>query len=357
MRLTSFLVLVLGVACICLARRLPDASSPTLERRGRLSGLKPEAPPKVPEPPAKLPPPKPRPAPKDQTEGQTGVQGGAAGQAKDHIDPFNSDGGDFVKEVALKALDAFTEVADSVWGGSDETATATSTVSTMATKALQDLLTTATAGTADDLTYYAVADLGLPSFDNAQYLAQQGLLANWSFLLTPAEYTMYQQSPLCYMANIEGMYFQAYEQSLDETSAVWHKRSTDTWQTSSVVPATGKSKRDEAMSDMYAYMYEYVLPWHILYLHMADPIVAGSATAVVVSTTSCAGLDGINGGSGVVTSFRKYDVAQTTPPTTSNSVPTGTVHAASSVAERLVPHPVLMLVVIALAGSWARALH
>jgi hypothetical protein len=162
---------------------------------------------------------------------------------------------------------------------------------------------------------------------------------------------MYQQSPLCYLASIEQMYIQALMASDDSVDdQTQRKRSIVVRQALSDTPSSQKSKRDDSEEDIYAFMFEDALPWHISYLHLVEPSVV-SATAVVVSTTSCAGLDGINGGTGVVTSFRKYEVAQTPPPTTVNNDDSpGTVYATSTASGRLMPRGLLMLVVLVLLG-------
>ena len=172
--------------------------------------------------------------------------------------------------------------------------------------------------------------------------------------MTPAEFTMYQQNPLCYFANIEEMYGQAFiDQPSDQTAQ--RKRTVDAPQAKIDTPAADAAKRDVDEGSKYAYLFETVFPWHIWKLHMAEPSVTGSATAVVVSTTSCAGLDGINGGTGVVTSFRQLEVVQTTPPTPINAATPSAVPVAASAAERLVPRIPLMLTTVVWFGSWARS--
>jgi hypothetical protein len=108
--------------------------------------------------------------------------------------------------VAKAALDGFRDVVKNIWGDPAPSATPTSTAISIPTRSLQALLAKATADYADDLTYYAAAKLGLPSFDDAQTLLEQSFLANKTYMLTPAEYSMYQETPLCYFANIETLY-------------------------------------------------------------------------------------------------------------------------------------------------------
>jgi hypothetical protein len=355
--------LILGTACFCIANSLDTVSS-SLEPRGWVNVFGKPKIPKDPQTPAAPPRPPTKPQDEPQIGGGTageaadvGISGYANGRAAHHTSPFGENAKESVQEVAKAALDGFRDVVTNIWGGPAPSATPTSTVTSIPTRSLQALLAEATADNADDLTYYAVADLGLPSFDNAQTLLEQGILANWTYMLTPAEYSMYQESPLCYFANIETMYIDAsLDQPADQTGAEKFKRSDGARQaTDDILQRDDSPERDAYLRDMYAEMFEDVLPYHILYMHMAEPTVKGSATAVVVSTTSCAGLDGIHNGVGVATSYRKLEVVQTPVPVTEengNAKAPATVGSTSSAPQRITSRIVLVFVMGAMLGVW-----
>jgi hypothetical protein len=173
---------ILGTACICIANSL-DTVSPSLEPRGWVNVFgKPKAP-KDPQTPAapRRPPTKPQDEPHN-AGGTTGeaadvcISGYANGRADHHTSPFGETAQSHAQEVSKAALDGFRDVVTNIWGGPAPSATPTSTVTSIPTRSLQALLAKATADNADALTYYATADLGLSSFDDAQTLLEQSFL-------------------------------------------------------------------------------------------------------------------------------------------------------------------------------------
>lgn len=358
--------LVLVAACFCIADGSPGSASPPLAPRGLFSSFRSFGK-QVPKDPIPFqPPPPPRTRPQSPSQNGGGAKGATPnddimgypkGGSKEHTTPFDADKSSFKQDVAMEALERFADVAMEIWGDLAEPETPTSTVTSFPTKSLQEFLATATAGNADNLTYYAVADLSLPSFDNAQTLLEDGFLTNWTYMLTAAEYDMYQKSPLCYFASMETMYIDALINEIDQTESERLKRSIDSRQATDDIPEKGTPEHSELMRDMYADMFATVLPYHISIMHMAEPTAKGSATAVVVSTTSCAALDGINSGVGVTTSFRKLEVVQTQAPAANNNAKSTsspvTTDSTSSAPRTLVLRTVFLLAMVALVGCWA----
>lgn len=256
--------------------------------------------------------------PQDRLPTNAGTPAKPPPTRSDHLDPFRNEGdstGSGVnRELAEAAVDSFFDWIKGQWPGSVTSETPTSTISSMAFDSISYIMAAATASP-DPLNYYAVLDQWLPSKDVAVDLAARGDLANYSSLLTPAEYQMYQDDPLCYFANIEEMHwyalFERYETSpsTSEVTDVPMKRDVQ-----------ARSFSNEDANVLYTKLFTQVLQEHMSTIHMAEPTATtGSPTAMVVQTTSCPGLSGINNGTGVSTSYRMLEVVQTSAPTSGDS--------------------------------------
>lgn len=167
----------------------------------------------------------------------------------------------------------------------------------------------------DPLDYYQVLDQWIPSKDIAVDLAARDDLANYSRLLTPAEYQMYQDDPLCYFANIEEMHWYALKERFETSPPTSEVTDVPTKR-----DVQARSFSNEDTNVLYTKLFAHVLQEHMSNIHMAEPTATnGSPTAMVVETTSCPGLGGINNGTGVSTSYRVLEVVQASAPVSGES--------------------------------------
>lgn len=126
---------------------------------------------------------------------------------------------------------------------------------------------------------------------------------------------MYQDDPLCYFANIELMHWYALIRRFETTPPT--SEITDVPMKRDV---QARSFSNEDTNVLYTKLFAQVLQEHMSNIHMAEPTATtGSPTAMVVQTTSCPGLYGINNGIGVSTSYRVLEVVQTSAPASGDS--------------------------------------
>lgn len=266
------------------------------------------------------------------------VDGGSSDQlptAQRHKDPFagTDTSSSELSDLAKAALQKFTafvlsDLYSAAGGGDskllDGSANFTSTALSAPFNSLSYMKSIATrhpssqtAGS-DDLTYWAVVDPLIPSIDVAKELD----LTQFSDLLTSDEWKLYQDDPLCYFNGIEDMYLQALiefdenyvldsddgdEYSITQTSPSKAKRAPS--------PAEATSRRSK-----YWELYESIFPSYIYSIHLAEPsrTDGATATAIVVSSTTCGEINGIKGWTGGELFYRQL-AYQTPPPESSGS--------------------------------------
>lgn len=153
-------------------------------------------------------------------------------------------------------------------------------------------------------------------------------------LFTSAEYRMFLDDPICFYANIESMYLDAFSSSSSSsteedatttpTQSLQDRQlhvdesddSDDVTMCSNVygpnVPCSSKSDTPEstsAKSASIASLWATELPDQLWSAHFATPASSSDdVTATATSTTSCSGL---NGGEGPVTQYRELKTRET----------------------------------------------
>jgi hypothetical protein len=187
--------------------------------------------------------------------------------------------------------------------------------------------------TQSNVTYTFLSDPRLMSKDVVAEMADSSSnrLSAYRELLTVQEYSMFQVDPVCFYANIESIYLNAFSSIVADasttpspTQSLGRRQSTDDENTtceetgrpgvSPVCSAVGDSPQwtSSDASDISS-LWAYELPDQLRSAHFAIPTAAsGEVTATATSTTSCVGLDG---GEGPVTRYRELktrDVASGT---------------------------------------------
>jgi hypothetical protein len=198
-------------------------------------------------------------------------------------------------------------------------------------------------------TYAFLSDPRLMSRDVVAELASANtsaprLLSNRK-LFTPSEYRMYLDDPICFYANIESMYLEAFSSSSTGSFAV---STTNPTPTQSLLQRR-QSSADEAAESTSCFvmgpqricsggpgspewtssqaasissLWATELPDQLWSAHFATPTTASDeVTATATSTTSCSGL---NGREGPVTKYRELKFRETSvAATTSTNESTG----------------------------------
>jgi hypothetical protein len=198
-------------------------------------------------------------------------------------------------------------------------------------------------------TYAFLSDPRLMSRDVVAELASANtsaprLLSNRK-LFTPSEYRMYLDDPICFYANIESMYLEAFSSSSTGSFAV---STTNPTPTQSLLQRR-QSSADEAAESTSCFvmgpqricsggpgspewtssqaasissLWATELPDQLWSAHFATPTTASyEVTATATSTTSCSGL---NGREGPVTKYRELKFRETSvAATTSTNESTG----------------------------------
>jgi hypothetical protein len=192
-------------------------------------------------------------------------------------------------------------------------------------------------------TYAFLSDPRLMSRDVVAEMASANtsaprLLTNGK-LFTSSEYSMYLDDPICFYANIESMYLEAFSSSATGTSAQTptptptqalqrRQSSTDKAAESTSCFAMGPqaicsggpgspewtSSQAASISSLWA----TELPDQLWSAHFATPATAsdGEVTATATSTTSCSGL---NGREGHVTKYRELKFRETSVAATTST--------------------------------------
>jgi hypothetical protein len=168
-------------------------------------------------------------------------------------------------------------------------------------------------------------------------------------LFTPSEYRMYLDDPICFYANIESMYLEAFSSSTTGASASTTPTPTQSLQrrqsqadessssstscfvmgSNAICPdGPGSPEWTSSQSASVSSLWATELPDQLWSAHFATPATtSGGVTATVTSTTSCSGL---NGREGAVTQYRELKFRETSgsdgaETTSTNEVTSGAV--------------------------------
>jgi hypothetical protein len=154
-------------------------------------------------------------------------------------------------------------------------------------------------------------------------------------LFTPSEYRMYLNDPICFYANIESMYLEAFSSSSTQVSASTTPTPTQSLQrrqsaadSSSSPGGPGSPEPTSSQAASVSSLWATELPDQLWSAHFATPATASDeATATATSTTSCSGL---NGREGPVTQYRELKFRETSgsdgaQTTSTNEVTSGAV--------------------------------
>jgi hypothetical protein len=198
-------------------------------------------------------------------------------------------------------------------------------------------------------TYTFLSDPRLMSKDVVAELANANTstprLQSDRSLFTPSEYRMYLDDPICFYANIEGMYLEAFSSSKTGASASTtptptrslQRRQSQADESSStscfvmgpnaICPGgPGSPEWTSSQAASVSSLWATELPDQLWSAHFATPATASDeVTATATSTTSCSGL---NGRQGPVTQYRVLKFRETsgsggTETTSTNEVTSG----------------------------------
>jgi hypothetical protein len=184
----------------------------------------------------------------------------------------------------------------------------------------------------DNETYIFLSDPRLMSKDVVAEMANANTstprLQPDRSLFTPSEYRMYLDDPICFYANIEGMYLEAFSSSKTGASASTtptptrslQRRQSQADESSStscfvmgpnaICPdGPGSPEWTSSQAASVSSLWATELPDQLWSAHFATPATASDeVTATATSTTSCFGL---NGREGPVTQYRELKFRET----------------------------------------------
>jgi hypothetical protein len=321
-------------------------------------------------------------------EGWRAFTTGGRGTAPESTTPFQQSPYYGNKELIEKAVDALLQLNDllqnvmDLVGGNDDdddNSEKWQPASTMP----QSLKPTQVASTSDgalnstanyilsqnNVTYTFFSDPRLMSKDVVAEMANPSplnRLSPYQDLLTAQEYDMFLNDPICFYANIEGMYLNASSSVVAQASIT--PSPTQSLQRRQFPPeestscedvgiagvssvctaAPGSPQWTSSQASEISSLWADQLPDQLWSAHFATPTaVSGEVTATATSTTSCLGLDG---GDGPVTKYRELQTR------TSESADGSDGAATTSVSESVstgVKNGVVSLLVCTIGGAAA----